>query len=238
VKRIIIVIEATDYGYIMEVEPPNLTRLDPHPAVGWGLGSRPACGAVVGGMLPVCMYPECHHRTIKDRWSNPFFLTAVQKATERQFLLCGNGWALELLLPWMHPEDRRLSFWAHDNHEALPFKNIVDHFLEKKNGYESYFALLWGFESHWPFYSPKGHDRREALLFLDGQVGRILEACKDAEIVVCSDHNLPPRVVSAAADVPAPRTMLSFIATNFTETRGWGELGVDPHRTARERWSG
>jgi len=136
----------------------------------------------------------------------------------------------------MNKDDLKLSFWAHDNHEKLPFEQFVNYFLEEKQYYESYFALLWGFESHHPFYSPKGHDRKEALLFLDEQIGRVLDECRGAEIVICSDHNLPPRIVSAASDVPAPKTMLSFIATNFKETKSYAELGVDPHKLAKERW--
>lgn len=235
-KRILIVIEATSYEYLVEVNPPNLMRLDPHPAVAWGLGSRPSCGALMGGMLPVCLYPQCYHREIKDRWASPFFLSVVRSLTERQFMLCGNGWALELLLPWMTPEDRRFSFWMHDRHDELPEEKMVDNFLSEKGKYDSYFALLWMFSTHWPFYSPKGHDRKEATLFLDRLIGRVIEACEDAEIVVCSDHNLPPGVVSAATDVPAPKTMLSFIASNFESTKTWEEMGADAHKIAKEQW--
>jgi len=236
IKRIIMVLEALAYEYIVEVSPPNIMKLDPHPAVGWGLGSRPASGAIVGGMLPVCLYPQCYHREIKDKWASPFFLTTLQKVVDRIFLLCPNGWALELLLPWMSKEERKLNLYWLDHHELLPARMITDYFLKEKDKYNSYFALLWFFETHYPFYSPKGHDRKEALLFLDEQVGRVCDSCKDAEIIVCSDHNLPPKIVSAATDVPAPKTMLSFIASNFETTKDWKELGVDPHKIAKERW--
>ena len=232
-KRIIVVLEALAHDYIMEVEPSNLMRLDVHPAVSFGLGSRPATAALMGGMLPVCQIPECYHRDIREKWSNQFFFTTIRKITERQFYLCPNGWSLEVLLPWMNREDAKLNFkWLY-SHQSLPSREIVDYFLEGKQGYRSYFAYLHFFESHWPFYSPKGHDRREALLFLDQQVGRVLDACKEAEIIVCSDHNLPPRVVSAAADVPSPKTMLSFIASNFKDSEEWD---VDSDSLAKEVW--
>jgi len=209
--------------------------LEPHPAVAWGLGSRPSCGALVGGMLPVCQIPFCYHRTIKDRWSSPFFLTMVSKMG-KVFLLCPNGWSLELLLPWIDKEQTKLNFYWHDHHEELPAKHMTDYFLSHKDKHEDYFALLWFFESHWPFYSTKGHDRREALLFLDEQVGRVVDGCGDAEIVVCSDHNIPPRIVSAATDIPSPKTMLSFIASTFKSTKTWEELGMDAHKIAKEEW--
>jgi len=50
---------------------------------------------------------------------------------------------------------------------------------------------------------------------------------------------LPPHVVSAASDVPAPQTMLSFITSNFKKSkniiqrphdiaiRGWNLKGVE-----------
>jgi len=234
VKRILICIECLDYNYIQEVEPPNILSLDPHPAVSFGVGSRPSAAALMGGMLPICQIPECYHRKIKDRWSNPFFLTTVRKLTEKQFYLVANGWIIEILLPWMDEEQRKLNFYWHDRHEELPASSIVDYFLANHLFYDSYFAYLHFFESHWPFYSPKGHDRKEAVLFLDEQVARVLKACRDeAEIIVTSDHNIPPQRVSAAYDVPTPKTMLSFIASNFKEAEDWG---VDVHKLAKEEW--
>lgn len=239
-KRIIIAIECLDYNYIKSINLPNIEKLDPHPAVSFGVGSRPSAAALMGGMLPVCQYPQCFHRVIKDKWSNPWFLTTMQKITEKQFYLCANGWIIEILLPWMDSEQRKLNFYWHDRHLQLPAKEMTDYFIKNAQGYNSFFAYLHFFESHWPFYTPgkfvEGEGRAEALFFLDQQVGRVLDSFSDAQTVVTSDHNLPPHKVSAAYDVPSPSTMLSFIASNFTETESWSELGIDPMELAKNEW--
>jgi len=230
-NKVLIVLEAMDFEFVNAVNPPNIMALNPHPAVSFGLGSRASGASLLGGMLPVCEIVDCYHRDIKEKWSNPFFLSTIEKVYEQTFLLCPNGWALEMMLPFMDKRQRELNFYAHDHHEELPFKSLIDYFLENRG--DSYFALLWGFESHYPFYSPKGHDRKEALLFLDEQVKRVMENCSEDHVVLCSDHNLPPLVVSAARDTPAPETMKTFIASNFEKAESWN---VDVHKIARERW--
>lgn len=236
-KRIIIALECLAYNYIQEVQPPNILKLDPHPAISFGVASRPSAAALMGGILPVCQIPECYHRTIKDKWSNPFFLTTMQELTEKQFYLCANGWIIEILLPWMDEEQRKLNFYWHDRHKHLPAKEMTDYLIKNAKRHDTFFAYLHYFESHWPFYSPKGQgDREDAVLFLDGQVGRILDNFGDCEIVLTSDHNIPPRKVSAAYDIPSPSTMLCFIATNFKETKNWKEMGIDVMKLVREKW--
>jgi len=220
-RRIHIVLEALDYNYLQEVQPPNIMSLEVHPAVTWGLGSRPSTGAYMGGMLPVCQIPMCYHRQIGIHWCNPFFMTMMREQG-KLFLLCGNGWSLELLLPWMDMEQRAMNLrWVEFKGDKLASEEMVDYFLGNKDRYENYYAYIHFFETHYPFVAPglprNGQHRREALLYVDEQVGRIIRDCPDSRIVICSDHNLPPRVVSAAFDVPAPQTMLSFIATNFRE---------------------
>lgn len=233
-KRILIVLEASAYDFIAEINPPNINKLNPHPAVSFGLGSRPATAALLGGLLPVCQIPNCYHRDIAKTWANPFFLSSVKEQTKRQFYLCPNGWSLEILLPWMVPEEVKLNFYWHDNHELLPAKLQTDYFLENVDKYESYFAYIHFFECHHPFYSPEGTgDRKASFLWCDEQVGRIVDHCKDAEIVVCSDHNIPPGRVSAATDVPSPVTMLSFFASNITKPIPWK---VNPHEIAKRMW--
>ena len=221
-KRIHIVLEALDYNYLQNVKPPNIMKLDPHPAVTWGLGSRPATGAFLGGMLPICQIPNCYHRKIELNWCNPFFLTIMKQKTEKLFLLCANGWSLELALPWIDKEQIKKNLeWIKFRPNQLAAEDMTTYFLEKQRKYKSYYAYIHFFETHYPFHAPNlprnGKHRKEALLYVDEQVGRILKECKDAYIVISSDHNLPPRIVSAAFDVPAPQTMLSFIATNFKE---------------------
>jgi hypothetical protein len=218
-----IVLEAMDYNYLMDVQPPNIMKyLDPHPAVTWGLGSRPSTGAYTGGMLPVCQIPNCYHRQIGINWCNPFFMHLMKEYMKRRFLLCSNGWSLELLIPWMESlgQIQANLKWIEMRKETEVAKEMVDYFLADRE--DPFYAYFHFFETHYPFHAPgyprDGTARKEALLYVDEQIGRILEDCiDDVDIVMCSDHNLPPQIVSAAFDVPAPRTMLSFIATNFKE---------------------
>lgn len=226
---------------------------DVHPAVSFALGSRPATGALLGGMLPICQIPMCYHRDIQGAWSNPFHLTTMRVKTEKQFYLVSNGWSLELTLPWIdNKEEIANNFRWTKSPQNLPAREMTDYFLKEKDRYNSYFAYIHFMETHWPFNSPMGHGtgdtsqphfeyRKAALLFLDEQVSRILKACKDAQVVLCSDHNLPPHIVSAATDVPAPKTMLSFIATNFKEAKIWDKpepkgFGIDVVKLAKEYW--
>lgn len=244
-RRILVCVECLDYNYIMEAQPPNLLRLDAHPAVSFGLGSRPAAAALMGGMLPVCQIPECPHRQIRELWSNPFFLTSIKAQTEKQFYLCPNGWIIELLLPWMDREQREKNFYWHDHltdwrpgtGEPLPSQEILEYFLARRPT-GSYFAYLHFFETHWPHFSPQGfHDRKAAVLFTDGLLGKLLAECQDEEIVIVSDHNIPPNIVSAANDVPSPKTMLSFIACNGQALKGeaWK---TEAHVLAKGYWLG
>lgn len=223
-KRIHIVLEAIAHDYLIEQAPKNITGYfdEIHPAVTWGLGSRPSCGAYIGGMLPICQIPQCHHRVTQKRWSNPFFMTTMLHETDKPFLLTSNGWTLELLLPWMNFEQQKLNFeWVEMRKDMLPAKDMVEHFLSGSEDLSSYYAYIHLFETHYPFHAPglprNGEHRAEALEYVDKQIGRIFDERDDADIVLTSDHNLPPHIVSAAEDVPAPKTMLSFIATNFTE---------------------
>jgi hypothetical protein len=150
-------------------------------------------------------------------------MSIMKSQMDRLFLLCSNGWSLELLLPWMDQEQVNLNLkWIEMRKEDEVAREIVDYFLENRSKVNSYYAYLHFFETHYPFCAPNlprdGTHRKEALLYVDEQIGRILDACNnEANIVLCSDHNLPPKIVSAAFDTPAPQTMLSFIATNFKE---------------------
>jgi len=222
VKRIHVVLEAMDYNYIMDVQPPNIMRYDVHPAVTWGVGSRPSAAAYLGGMLPICQIPECYHRQIEINWCNPFFLTVLKQKVDKLFLLTSNGWTLELMLPWIDKEQKKLNLkWVEFRSEELPAREMINYFLQEKDKYDSYYAYIHLFETHWPFHAPglprNGKHRKEALLYVDEQLGSLFDECdKEAKIVISSDHNLPPKEVSAAFDVPSPRTLLSFIATNFT----------------------
>ncbi len=239
-RRLIVALECLDHHAVQHYELENILQLDPHPAVSFGVGSRPAAAALMGGMLPVCQIPECCHRVIKDAWSNPWFLTTMKKMTDQQYYLVANGWIIEILLPWMTPEQRRLNFYWHDRHEKLPANDMTDYFIDQAEACDTFFGYLHFFESHWPFYSPQGtgeKHRGDALKFLDEKVGILLDVFhKDTEIILTTDHNIPPQKVSAAYDVPSPSTMLAYIATNFKTTKTWVELGIDPMALAKEEW--
>jgi len=230
-----VVLEAMSNEFVLNTNPPNIMKYfgaeNIHPAVTWGLGSRPSCGAYLGGMLPVCSIPQCYHRQIGIDWCNPFFLTIMKETTEKQLFLTSNGWTLELMLPWMNREQIEKNFeWVEMRKSTYPSKDIIDYFLQEIKGVDRYYAYLHLFETHYPFHGPnippysgEGIEermkyRKESLLYVDEQVGRLLDVCwEEANIVLCSDHNLPPLIVSAANDTPAPQTILSFIATNFKE---------------------
>ena len=240
-RLIFIVIEACDYQIVMNANMPNLQSLDPHPATAFGIASRPSTAAIVGGVIPVCNIAGCHHREIKQKLNSPFFLSAMSQITEKQLYLCPNGWSLEILLPWMSREQRELNFKWHDSHQQLPAKEETDYFLKERKKYDSYFAYIHYFESHAPFYSPKGiGDPEASLAFIDEQIGRILNECSgDSFILAMSDHGRPPKPEEGAVfSLPSPKTMLSFIASNFTagQLKSWSELGVSPHSIARRRW--
>ena len=49
-KRILICVEAMDYNYIVQNNIESLLQLEPHPAVAFGLGSRPSAAALMGGI--------------------------------------------------------------------------------------------------------------------------------------------------------------------------------------------
>ncbi len=221
-KRVLVVMEALAHDYLQEQQPPNIVKHfdDIHPAVTWGLGSRPSAGAYMGGMLPICQIPQCHHRDIQRNWAEPWFMTRMQELGEL-FLMSSNGWTTELLMPWMTQEQRRMNLdWIEMRSDQLPAKDMVTYFLDASAEVENFFAYIHMFETHYPFHAPdlprNGQHRDEALRYVDEQVGRLMEGVdEDVEVVLCSDHNLPPQIVSAANDVPAPKTMLSFIATNF-----------------------
>jgi hypothetical protein len=238
-KRILICLEAMAHSYIIENNIESLMKLNPHPAVAFGLGSRPSAAALMGGMLPVCQIPRCHHRKLREVWNSPWFLSTMQQTTDKQYYLVGNGWIIEIFLPWMTQEQINKCFEWHDTHDKCPSTDIVDYFLKDSKDLDSYFAYLHFFESHFPFYSPKGTgNRKRSVEFVGEQVQRVIKARPEAEIVIVSDHNIPPMIESAAYDVPAATTMLSFIACNEQATKGkvWKELGIEPFEIAKKLW--
>lgn len=244
-KRLLITIEAIAHDYIQELDLPFLAnKVDTHPAVSFGLGSRPAVAALMGGMLPVCQIPDCNHRDVRTTWANPYFLTHTRTMTDKQFFLTSNGWMIEILLPWCTKEQRLLNFkWSND-HMVCPSVEMIDWFLEKTDDLDSYFGYVHIFESHHPWYFPgrphgdaRPEYREKAVRYADTLVEKLFNARKDeAEIVICSDHNEPPRKVSAANDVPSAKTMLSFFACNDLAYEGQKWVH-DHNQWAQEQWA-
>jgi len=253
-KRIMIALEAMSHEFVMESQPKNITRYfgadNIHPAVTWGLGSRPSCGAYLGGMLPICQIPECYHRQIAINWANPFFLSILRDTTRKLLFFTSNGWTLELMLPWMDKKQIVDNFRWIEGKAQAPSKEMVKTFLEEEEKLDSYYAYFHLAETHYPFHGPgipppSGNEiigermkyRKLAFDFIDSSLEPLFIRCwKDAEIVLCSDHNLPPLVVSAANDTPSPKTMLSFIATSFTKTKK--TYDGDHLEWAKKRWMG
>jgi len=251
-KRIIIALEAMAHEFVMNTNPPNIIEffggMNIHPAVTWGLGSRPSAAAYMGGMLPVCSIPQCYHRQIQINWSNPFFMSLMKKHTDKVMMMTSNGWTVEIMLPWIDSDLKKRNLdWITFRKDEPPAEDMIDYFLEEQSKYNSYFAYFQLFETHYPFTAPnvpvydnepieeRMKYRKDAMLYLDKQIGRIFKEVGDkAEIVLCSDHNLPPLIVSAANDTPAPQTILSFIATNFTETEK--TYDGDHEEWAKEVW--
>ena len=251
-KRIMIALEAMSHEFIMEAQPKNITRWfeadNIHPAVTWGLGSRPSCAAYLGGMLPICQIPECYHRQIATNWANPFFLSILRDTTRKLLFFTSNGWTLEPMLPWMDKKQIADNFHWIEGKAQAPSKEMVKVFLEEEMMLDAYYAYFHFAETHYPFHGPgipppSGESieermkyRKPALDFVDSALGPLFIQCwDDAEIVLCSDHNLPPLVVSAANDTPSPKTMLSFIATNFTTTEK--TYDGDHLEWAKKRWT-
>ena len=143
----------------------------------------------------------------------------------------------------MTQKQRELNLYWHDRHKHIPAIDMTDYFLENAETCDTFFAYLHYFESHWPFYTPSGQGdeeqrRKEAVLCLDEQVGRVLDKFgKDCEIIATSDHNIPPGKVSAAYDVPSPSTMLAYISSNFKASKPWTDYGPHPNKIAGMEWN-
>jgi len=166
-----------------------MAKLNPHPAMSYGSTTRAAVPAILGGLLPECVYNCDYHRL---KWANPFFLTDLRRKTNL-LLYINNGWVFELLAPFMPSWLRKKNLDWHDRHSDLPTEEMIDDFMSLDLG--NYFAYFHVIETHPPFYVPatKGKSvderRREAVEWVDTQIGRLMELDYDC-LVVCSDHAL------------------------------------------------
>jgi len=175
--------------------------------------------ALLGGFIPTCVYRDCHHRKIK--WENPFFIQQLREKTNL-YIICPNGWALGLLLPFMDREQRELNLKLHDMHEWLASEIALNWLKEKVKGkVNNYFIYFHVMETHPPFFTPetKGWKISEIERFRDGEwrrrralewvdefvVGEFLTWDYDC-LIVTSDHALKHN---------CPEGLNVFIATDF-----------------------
>lgn len=189
-KTIMICIECLEYSFLMECNAPNIKSLDPHPAKSYGRTTRAAVAALLGGILPTCLIPDCPHNKINI--TNPFFLTDLSRKTNI-FLYMPNGWFMEFLKPFIQPQ-----LWEklmHYNRYGFNSKSMIEDFLQKNPG--NYFAYFHIMETHPPFFSgtaptPKGEEftatRRRAVEYVDEIIKPLIDL--DCNLIITSDHGI------------------------------------------------
>jgi len=202
-KRILCVLECTDFSFLKKCQTPNIDKLNPHPAIPLGITTGAATGAFTKGLLPICVYKNCYHHQIK--WQDPFFLKHIKEKTN--FLAyVPNGWAMDFFLPYTSGELVKKNYQYHQQHEECVSVTMLDDFIRRNiNNYFAYFHLM---ESHPPFFHPnwKGMEpgkinkspetpdpptrRKMAVEWIDYEIiGRLLKQNYD-ELVVTADHPL------------------------------------------------
>lgn len=197
-RVILVAVECLEYDFLKECNTPNIDSLNPHPAMSYGSTTRAAVPAILGGLIPECI---CRCEEHKLKWVNPFFLTDLKRKTNL-LLYINNGWVFELLTPFMPPWLRQKNLEWHQRHNYCPTEEMIDDFISRNlNNYFAYFHVI---ETHPPFYVPatKGKSvgevnkyktynerRKEAVEWVDSQIGRLMELDYDA-MVICADHAL------------------------------------------------
>ena len=204
-KTIFIVIECVDFDYLSSIRPKNIMSLEPHPARSFGATSRASIAAILGGFIPSCRYPNCYHHQI--HFQDPFFLTNL-KRDRFLYLAVPNGWALELLRPYIHDDLWSKLIRLHNKHSPYTTRELIEDFLKIEKDLDKYFAYFHVMETHEPFYCPDNiveydERRKAALLWIDEVIEPLLEL--DAFTLIMSDHNLEH-------DVPTCETIEAFIA--------------------------
>jgi len=197
-RVIFYVLECTEYDFLVKVKPPNIMSIgDVHPAWSWGRTTRASVGALLGGILPECIYKGCWHNKVKEKLVNPFFLTDLKREGIPTYLFIANGWFIEFLKPfmpsWLWKEMIR------QNKEGFDDKWNVEKALELSEKHDNYFIYLHIMTCHPPFFEgndpdlPKleGFDnvRRRALLYADELLKPLLKLDVDL-LLVTSDHHI------------------------------------------------
>lgn len=217
IKKILVALECCDSEFLQKVDTPNLDSMESgvHPAYSPGVTTRAAVAAFMGGILPDCIVKDCSYH--KFRWTNPFFMTDLKKKTNL-YVGCPNGWALELLVPYMSEELKKKNLYWMESHQYLPSEMILDDF--ESRDYDDYFMYLHVQENHPPYFHPdwKGvkpgdinkrddipeppERRKMAVEWVDREIiGRILDYDFD-QLVVCGDHALEHNVPQVHIDSP------------------------------------
>jgi len=199
-KGIIFVFECLEYDFLKECNTPNLSDLNPHPALSYGATTTAAVPALLHGFLPICTIDKCWHRDLN--WQDPFFLSH-RKREGTLLLYVNNGWAFESILHFVDEEFKQKLLKWHDEHEKCPTRFIVSDFIKRVKNIDKYFCYIHAIESHPPFYTPntinwsdemrkeyKDELRIKAIEFIDEQLGRIMDEVDYDILIVTSDHAL------------------------------------------------
>ena len=196
-KVVFYVLECTEYDFLMKCNVPNIKSLNPHPAWSWGRTTRASVPAMLGGLLPECIYRDCVHNKVRQKLVNPFFLTDMKRKGIPTFLFIANGWALEFLTSFMPGWLREMV--VRQNKTKFNTKEFIDKFLELEPKLDNYFAYFHVQETHPPFFGgddpklPKreGFDnvRRRAVEYADSLLKPLLKLDLDL-LAVTSDHHI------------------------------------------------
>jgi len=205
------VVECLEYEFLERCDAPNIKSLEPHPAYSFGRNTRAAVAAILGGMIPECVYRDCYHNEVRRRLTNPFFLTDLRRRGVPIFLFIANGWAMELLRHFM--PDWLWEMCLRQNKSKFDTREFIDRFLELEPDLDSYFAYFHVQETHPPFF---GGDeelpeeeyediRRRAVEYADELLTPLLKLDSDL-LVVCGDHHIEH-------DGWHPKSFETFVAT-------------------------
>jgi len=196
-KVVFFVLECTEYDFLQECYTPNIKSVEIHPAWSWGRMTRASVPALLGGLLPECIYKGCYHNKVAKKLVNPFFLTDLKRKGIPTLLYVANGWVMEFLKPFI--PDWLWKMLNRQNTEGFNTKEFIDDFLSREPSLNDYFTYFHVQETHPPFFSgtdtelPKreGFDniRQKAVEYADNLFKPLLNLNLDL-LVVTSDHHI------------------------------------------------
>ncbi len=211
-RLIICVIECLEYDYLMKCNAPNIKSLNPHPSWSFGRTTRASVPAILGGLIPECIYRDCIHNKIRKRLVNPFFLTDLKRKGIPTFLFIANGWAMEFLLFFMPSwlRDEMIKQNKHGFNDEWNVRKACE--LARKH--DKFFIYLHMMSTHPSFFNGMDPDlprregfdnvRRRAVEYVDKLIKPVIDL--DADIIITSDHHIQH-------DYWHPRVYDVFIAT-------------------------